>query len=220
MTCNITHGQRPCFKDIKAIAALQFAYNPSYGVKDLARDMQFTPQAAGKYVREPLEAREAIVKKYIIESTKAGKTQKEIEADLHEKYPTWLGTSQSSISNTLKEYRAKAKTNEAVTKTEIELESNSNEDATIVTDEEKPSEASVNSTPEDSESDSLSSEESTDSNDSNVPENPNFKECMKVLDEVEKTILDRVEFCLGRKCMRFSKELNHWQVILKIKPLN
>lgn len=192
MTCNITHGQRPCPKDIYAIAKLQFEFNPNYGSKDLQKDMKFSPQAAGKYVKGPLEDRKAIVENYIIESNKAGKTQKEIEAYLQEMYPTWTGTSQTSISNFLKEHRDKTKTNEAVTETEID--SNSNEQATIVTDEEKPLEASVNSTTKDSESDSLSSEESTDSI---VPENPIFIECMKVLDEVEKTILYKVEFLSG-----------------------
>lgn len=194
MTCNITHGQRPCPKDIYAIAKLQFEFNPNYGSKDLQKDMKFSPQAAGKYVKGPLEDRKAIVDNYIIEADKAGKTQTEIATDLKQKYPNWKGTSQASICNTLKEHRAKTKTNEAVSKTEIELDSNSNEDAPIVTDEEEPSAASVNSTPEDSESDSLSSEESIDSI---VPENPIFIECMKVLDEVEKTILYKVEFLSG-----------------------
>ncbi len=191
MTCNITHGQRPSPKDIEAIATLQFAFNRSYGVKDLARDMQFSETKATEYSKKAREARKAIVEKYIIEASKGGKTQKEIETDLKEKYPTWKGISQASISNTLKEFEAKAETNEAETKTEIELDSNSNEDATAVTDEEKTSEASVKSTPEDSESDSLNGEESTDSS---VRENNDFIKCLRALEEIEETIIDRVEF--------------------------
>jgi hypothetical protein len=177
MTCNITHGQRPCPKDIYAIATLQFEYNPSYGVKDLARDMQFSTTAATEYSKKAREARKAIVDKYIIEASKAGKTQKEIETHLKEKYPTWKGTSQASISITLKEDRAKNNEAETINK-ETDLGRNPVENAQVPTDEENQVGPASESTP---------SEDS-------VSENVNFTDCVKVLKEAEDKIIDRLEF--------------------------
>jgi hypothetical protein len=194
LNCNMTHGMKASVDDIRAAVKVQFEQEPGFTVKDLSNFLCVSEQTARKYAANALRERKEKIKEYVIESRKQGKTQEEIEKDLHNMFPKASGISQSTVSNILLENSTNRKTNKTVSKNEIDLGSNSNEDAPISTGEENPVEASIKSTPEDSESDSLNSEESTDSN---VPGNPNFEECMKVLEEAETTLLDRVEFLSG-----------------------
>lgn len=195
VNCNRTHGKKASLADIKAAVNYQFKKVPDFTFEELAAFFCVTEKTAKSYAADILKDRTKYIKEYAFRARADGKTQEQIAKDLQEEHPTWTGTSQSTISNILSNKIFKRKTNKTViTKNETDLDTNFVQDTPIVTDEEKPLEASVNSTPIDSESDSLISEESTDSI---VPENQIFIECMKVLKDAEETIIDRVKFFSG-----------------------
>lgn len=189
---NTTHGRKVSMDDIKTAVKVQFEKRPGYAVKELSKFLGVSEQTARKYAENVLHERKEKIKEYVIEASKQGKIQEEIEKELHEMFPGASGISQSTISKILSENSTNRKTNKTEsTKNEMDLDSNSNEDAPIPTDDENQAEAPVESTPEDSESDSLNIEESDDSK---VSENPNFAKCMNVLEDLEETIISRLEF--------------------------
>jgi hypothetical protein len=111
---------------------------------------------------------------------------------LNKIFPGVPGTSQATVSKVLSENRNVQKTDKIEpVKTKTDLDSSPVENTPTITNEKNSEEPALESTPKDSDSDSVNSEASAGVN---VPQNPNFDECMKLLEEAEEFIIRKVKF--------------------------